>query len=164
MGSSTGSNSAATLFTLAEKAGRLFRNSNETALACGRVLLEAREIADHGGWIPFLGDAGIPARTAQDYMQVARYAGDCPVKYAAAAYLGIRHTLEFLRARDRAIAAWKAACAAEPDNHELIQAPPECVLSGLVWCDDPADRAVMAEVAAHTYGIEVSERVMADFG
>ena len=155
------SNSAVALFELAEQAGQLFRRSTGDALACGRVLLQAREIAGHGSWLPFLHDAGIPTRTAQDYMQAARYAGDCTTKCATVAYLGIRRTLEFLRARDRAIATWLAACKAEPDNHEVIQRPPESVLSGLAWCDDPADRAIVAEVAAHTFGLDVAELLAA---
>ena len=161
MESSTGSNAAAILFELAEQAGQLFRKSNDDALACGRVLLEAREIADHGGWLPFLHDAGIHPRTAQQYMQAARYAGDCPAKCELVSHLGVRRTLDFLRARDRAMAAWRAACQAEPDNHELIQGPPGCPLAGMAWCDDPADRAIMAEVAARSYGIEVSELLSA---
>ena len=151
------SNADAVLFAMAEQAGRLFRKSNADALSCGRLLLQAREIAEHGAWLAFLRDVGMTARTAQKYMQVARYVGDCSAKCALGAYLGINRTLEFLRASDRAIAAWRAARDAEPDNHELIQSPPQCALSGLVWCTHPEDRAVLAEVAARVYEIDIAE-------
>ena len=156
MEGSTGSNATAILFELAERAGRLFRRSTSDALGCGRVLLEAREVADHGRWLVFLTDAGIHARTAQRLMRIADYVGKCPVKCDTVSHLGIRRTLEFLRARDRAMAAWQAACDAEPDNHELIQSPPGCPLSGLKWCDDPKDRVILGEVAARLYDIDFS--------
>ena len=156
MEGSTGSNSDATLFKLAEQAGRLFRRSTSDALGCGRLVTEAREIADHGQWLPFLRDAGIHPRTAQQYMQAARFAGDCPVKCELVSHLGIRRMLEFLRASDRAMAAWQAAREAEPDDHELIQSPPGCPLSGLKWCDNPKDRVILGEVAAHLYDIDFS--------
>ena len=151
------SNSDAILFELAEQARRLFRRSTSDALGCGRLLIEAREVADHGRWLVFLTDAGIHARTAQRLMRIADYVGKCPVKYDTVSHLGVRRTLDFLRARDRAMATWRAACQAEPDNHELSQGPPGCPLTGMAWCDDPADRAVMAEVAAHVLDIGVEE-------
>ena len=61
------------------------------------------------------------------------------------------------------MAAWWAACSAEPDDHELLQTSPDCPLSGLVWCDDPTDRAVLLEVAAHVYDVpEADLLVMAE--
>ena len=154
---SAGSNATAILFELAERAGRLFRRSTSDALACGRVLLEAREVANHGEWGRFLADAGIPARTAQRLMRVAEYVGDDQDRDDILSHLGVTRTLEFLRARARATATWLAACKADPDNHEVIQRPPESALSGIAWCDDPADRAIVAEVAAHAFGIDVDE-------
>ena len=151
------SNSAAILFELAEQIETLFRRSTDEGVACGRLLLKAREIANHGGWLPFPANAGMPARTAQRLMRVADYVGDCEVKCDTLSHLGISRTLDFLRARDRAMAAWRAACQAEPDNHDLIQNPPGCPLSGLMWCDDPNDRAVLAEVAARLYEIDLMQ-------
>ena len=72
MESSTGSNSDAILAELAERTAKLFRRSTADALACGYLLLQAREIADHGAWLPFLRDAGIPPRTARRMIAFAR--------------------------------------------------------------------------------------------
>ena len=161
MESGTGSNSGHILAELAERTAKLFRRSTADALACGYLLLQAREIADHGAWLPFLRDAGIPARSAQRLMRVAEYVGDDQDRDDILSHLGVTRTLEFLRARDRATATWLAACKAEPDNREVTQRPPESVLSGLAWCDDPADRAIVAEVAAHTFGLDVAELLAA---
>ena len=43
---------------------RCIAESIESYIECGRVLLEAREVADHGQWGEFLHQAGIPERTA----------------------------------------------------------------------------------------------------
>ena len=159
--SSGTSNSAAVLFELSARAGKLFRRSTADALACGRLLLQARQIADHGAWLPFLRDAEIPARSSQRLMRVAEYVGDDQDRGDILSHLGVTRTLEFLRARDRATATWLAACKADQDNREVIQRPPESALSGIAWCDDPADREIVAEVAAHAFGIDVAELLAA---
>ncbi len=158
---STGSNAAAILFELAERASKLFRKSNDDALACGRVLLEARAIAKHGSWSAFLTDAGMSARTAQKYMQVSRFVGNSPTKCALGSHLGIAGTLDFMRASERSMAAWRAACAADPGNGRLITSPPENAFFGLFWCADPEDRAVLAEVAARDFEIDVADVLQA---
>ena len=155
--SSGTSNSAVSLLELAERAAKLFRRSTADALACGRLLLQARQIADHGAWLPFLRNAEIPARSAQRLMRVAEYVGDDQDRDDILSHLGVTRTLEFLRARARATATWLAACKADPDDHEVIQRPPESALSGIAWCDDPADREIVAEVAAHVLDIGVEE-------
>ena len=152
MNTTVRSNVAATLFAIAERAGLLFRRSTDASLSCGRELLQAREIADHGDWLPFLHQAGIPPRTAQRLMRVAEYAGDDEVKCATVAHLGIRRADHFLRAHGRAMGAWRTACEASP---ELVQDPPESPLSALAWCADPDDRAILVEVLANVFDTTV---------
>ena len=41
-----------------------------SAMALGRNLLRARQLANHGAWLPFLAAAGVSARTAQRLMRV----------------------------------------------------------------------------------------------
>ena len=66
------------LADLAERASEAFRRGNvrsvEAAasyLDCGNILVEAKQDAGHGLWLPFLERAGIPARTAQRMMRLA---------------------------------------------------------------------------------------------
>src|SRR5262249_5817256 len=42
----------------------------------GRLLLEAREVVPHGGWLPWVRALGMTVRTAQRYMQLARLPAD----------------------------------------------------------------------------------------
>ncbi|MCB1343137.1 MAG: hypothetical protein KDK24_19120 [Pseudooceanicola sp.] len=65
----------------------------EKAIAAGKLLSEAKSLAGHGGWLPFLADAGIPARTAQRYMRL----GASPLNASAVSHLGgITQALAFL--------------------------------------------------------------------
>ena len=66
------SNAAAILTEMAVRAGRHYDNSGRSWLRCAAVLLEARPIVAHGGWEPFLRDAGIPARSASRMLDFAR--------------------------------------------------------------------------------------------
>ena len=43
----------------------------ERALEAGRALIEAKSLVQHGEWLSFLKDAGIPERTAQRYLALA---------------------------------------------------------------------------------------------
>ena len=65
------SNSAPALAALAERAGNLYRRSLTDWMRCAAVLLEARTVAQHGEWLPFLKAAGIPPRTAQRMIRIA---------------------------------------------------------------------------------------------
>ena len=150
-------NSSAVLFELSERAGTLFRKSNADALACGRVLLEARGIAKHGSWSAFLTDAGIHPRTANRLMRVAEFVGDSVAKSDFLSDLGLTRTVAFIRASERSMAAWSAARAADPANIRLILNPPECAFFGLFWCGEPEDRAILAEVAARDFEIETAD-------
>ena len=155
----TRSNSDSTLFTLCERAGKLYRKSTLDALACGKLLLQARAVAEHGKWLTSLAEAGISPRSAQDLMRVAEYAGDDEAKCAAVAHLGIRQTLEFLRAVERARAAWWAAAKADPDNHSLVQLAPDGPFAALAWCTTPRDIEAIVHYAA--YHFELSYEDMA---
>ena len=150
-------NSDAILFELASRAGTLFRKSNTDALACGRVLLEARAIAGHGQWLSFLRDAGVTARTAQRLIKVAEFVGDSDAKNDFLSHFGVTRTLAFMRASERSMAAWRAARAADPANIRLILNPPECAFFGLFWCGVPEDRAILAEVAARDFEIDIAD-------
>ena len=44
----------------------------ECAQEAGEALLEAKKLTGHGGWLPYLKECGIPARTASDYMRIAK--------------------------------------------------------------------------------------------
>ena len=93
LGERRGDNSAVILDELAERASRLYAQSVDDWLECGRVLLEAREIADHGKWLKLLEHADIPVRVAQKMMRLAR-AG---IKCELATHLGgVDATLEAL--------------------------------------------------------------------
>ena len=66
------SNAGPILAELAERAGQHHSDSAASWLKCAGVLAEARKIAQHGTWRPFLRDAGIPARTASRMLDFAR--------------------------------------------------------------------------------------------
>jgi len=42
----------------------------EYARDAGEMLAEAKKLAGHGGWLPYLKECGIPERTASDYMRI----------------------------------------------------------------------------------------------
>ncbi|MGR3804813.1 DUF3102 domain-containing protein [Marinibacterium profundimaris] len=65
----------------------------EKAIAAGRLLTEAKALAGHGTWLPFLAEAGIPDRTAQNYMRLWRSGLNAPL---VADLGGIRAALSFL--------------------------------------------------------------------
>ena len=104
------SNTQVVLTELAERAARHYCRSTESWLACATVLLEARKIANHGEWLPFLRHAGIPERTARDMLTIVRSGA----KSATVADLGIRRTLELIRESRRYTAVAVAYAKADP--------------------------------------------------
>jgi hypothetical protein len=47
------------------------------AIACGRLLMEAKTLVPHGHWLPWLREhCGIPERSVQRYMELGAYAAD----------------------------------------------------------------------------------------
>ena len=67
-----GHNRSPVLDELASRAAKFYAQSVGAWMACAEVLLEARNLAAHGEWLPFLEAAGIPERTAQRMIAVAR--------------------------------------------------------------------------------------------
>ena len=55
-----------------ERFRRAEAESIDAYLACGRALIEAKDSAAHGEWLPWLEGAGIPERTARNMMAIAR--------------------------------------------------------------------------------------------
>jgi hypothetical protein len=60
------------------------------AIEAGRLLIEARATIPHGGWLAWIRDLGMTARTVQRYMQLARLPAD---KSDTVAHLGIKAAL-----------------------------------------------------------------------
>ena len=103
------SNSETILGELAERAGRLHGQSVVAWIDAANLLLEARKVAEHGEWLPFLEHAGIPRRTAQRMLRIA----EAGLKSDTVSRLGgIRATLQYLAAGDKACELWRAALAA----------------------------------------------------
>ena len=87
------SNSAPLLADLSRQAKRLHGQSIKAWVECAGVLLEARTVARHGEWLPFLKAAGINRWTAQRMLQIAQ-AG---LKWCTVHHLGgIRATLDHM--------------------------------------------------------------------
>ena len=55
-----------------ERFKRAEAESIDAYLACGHALIEAKDAAAHGEWLPWLKGAGIPERTAQRMMKLAK--------------------------------------------------------------------------------------------
>ena len=66
------SNAGPILAELAARAARHYSRSTAAWLEAAAVILEARKIAGHGTWLPFLYEAGIPERTARRMLDFAR--------------------------------------------------------------------------------------------
>jgi hypothetical protein len=79
-----------------EAAERAWRSAVQHAHRAGQRLLDAKALVRHGEWLPWLREIGIPERTAQQYMRLAR-------KYADHADLPatIAEALESLGDRER---------------------------------------------------------------
>ena len=143
-GSATSSNTQPILSELAERAAKSYGQSTAAWLRCARVMLQAREIAEHGEWGRFLVHAGVPPRTARNMLRIADYAGGCPVKTETVSVLGVRGTLDFLTAVDHAMVNWRAARnAVKPGSElhrELIQSLPDSLYAVFAWVDSDRDR------------------------
>ena len=88
-----GDNVRAQLEALAERAGRSYGAALESWIETAYTLHEARAIAGRGEWGPFLEHAGIPERTAQNMIRLAK-AGLKPETISGLG--GIRETLDVL--------------------------------------------------------------------
>ena len=134
------SNSGATLAELAKQARGFHVTTIENYLALGFVLTEARAIAPHGDWLPFLKDAGISPDTAQRAMRLARAGVKCrTVRYLG----GIRATLQALTNLDAAIehslAYWREWMRVVPEDSPhrpgLVQSRPDGPIGTRSWLE-----------------------------
>ena len=95
-----GSNVQAQLRALAERAIRSYGAAIENWCETAFTLKEARNIAAHGDWGPFLDHAGIPMRTAQNMLKIA----NAGLKSEIVSHLGgIRETLDALAASPKKV-------------------------------------------------------------
>jgi hypothetical protein len=76
------------------------KTAAERAIAAGHGLIEAKGLVQHGEWLPFLAEAGIPRRTARRYMAIA--ASD--LELATVANLGLAGAEHFLSLRKQMMA------------------------------------------------------------
>ena len=66
------------------------------ALKAGALLLEAKTLIPHGGWLPFVEKCGLTPRTAQGYMRVARRWSEIESKYETVSHLSFHKALALL--------------------------------------------------------------------
>jgi hypothetical protein len=104
-----------------EASGRAIKQGLDHAIACGRLLIEAKaQLNKHGQWLPWLREhcGRMPERTAQHYMRLARHADE------------IRNVAD-LSAREA------AALIAKPpaDEYDAILAEGEAILNRIREAD-----------------------------
>ena len=86
------SNRTAILDELAAATARDYRQSEESYMDAAAKLVKARDLCEHGEWLPWLEKAGIPKRTSQRMMRLARSG----VKSAIVAHFGVAHIDEII--------------------------------------------------------------------
>ncbi|MCY4500144.1 MAG: hypothetical protein OXE57_01080 [Alphaproteobacteria bacterium] len=120
------------LATLADQAGASWRQSTEHWLTAAYTLKEARVLAAHGEWLPFLERAGIPRSTAARMVRLAGAGFKC----AGAAHLGIQGADEWL-ARMKALKARLRLALAVEDLERLADAAStrEQIEAALLECE-----------------------------
>lgn len=98
------------------------QTSAQRAIDAGRALIEAKELCGHGGWLPWLAEAGVRERTAQRLMKLAA----SNLESDTVSLLGgVSRALKFIRLREEATRhlrnAYRAAIAidAGEDADEL---------------------------------------------
>jgi hypothetical protein len=79
------------------------RRSLEDAMKAGALLIEAKALVGHGGWLPWLKTTGVPERMAQRYMRLAR--NKDAFKSDTVSDLGIAAALDTLAAVSQVAAA-----------------------------------------------------------
>ena len=73
------------------------RKSMEYAAECGRLLIEAKELVEHGEWLPWLeAHTEVSPRQSQRYMRLAENWAEIEPKATAESYLGIDGALRLL--------------------------------------------------------------------
>lgn len=100
----------------------------ESALDAGLGLLELKESGGHGEFLPLLERLNLPARTAQDWMQLAAAGVNCAT---VAHFGGIRKTLERIRQVKRDLRPRLPDSAyTDPDSEFYC---PTCVPGATAW-------------------------------
>ena len=133
------SNTGAILADLAERASTKYALSSGAWLECAHMMLEARAIAKHGQWQDFLSKAGIPERTAQRMLKVAR-SGLKPDILSVLG--GPTPTIAFLNAMQQSMEDWRdmEETIRDFDNPDLlsdwIQNMPDGPNSAILWLRD----------------------------
>ena len=127
-------NTAATLSALADKARRAYGRNLEAWIECAAYLQEARAVANHGDWLPFLQRAGIPERTGQRMLLVAERG----LKSDMVSDLGgIGAALDFVRITDAAWANLRRALEdCEPgseEHYDTLSRAPDGPVAAVEW-------------------------------
>jgi len=96
------------------------------AVRCGELLIAAKKIAGHGGWLPwFRANQWISARTASDYMRIAAHRATIDAKSADSADLTIQSALKLLsppKSQSRPTAATSTATPPSSPSEKRIAA------------------------------------------
>ena len=66
-------------------------------LEAGKLLLQAKDDCDHGGWLPFLKSLNLNSRTAQRYMRLAK--NEDALKSDSVSHLNMTQSLELLSSK-----------------------------------------------------------------
>jgi hypothetical protein len=72
----------------------------EYAQQAGELLIAAKKLTGHGGWLAYVKKCGIPARTASDYMRIAK--NWTKAKSATLPDLSYRGAIAYLRSKEKA--------------------------------------------------------------
>jgi hypothetical protein len=72
------------------------KGSLARAMAAGDLLIEAKAIVDHGQWLPWLEQIGLPRRTASHYMRLSRHRDTVESEMGNVAHLSVRAAVEAL--------------------------------------------------------------------
>jgi hypothetical protein len=108
------------------------------------LLLEAKQKVPHGQWLPWLESAGIPERTAQRYLRIARNRATLEAKSDIVSDLGVTGALSLLSIRRDCPKDTTATLTAN-----LIDLAAEAATTWLPSFEDPSEgrqrRALMEE-------------------
>lgn len=125
------------------------------ALAAGDMLIEAKGLVAHGEWLPWLADnCGIPKRTAQLYMRLAKHREVIEAKSADVALLTIQAAVELI---DR-----KPTLAERLDDIEAAVVTLEAELADCADCRKQLDPVTAATLIYEHSGIFAATQKMAD--
>jgi hypothetical protein len=73
------------------------KKAMEYAAECGRLLLEAKGLVEHGEWLPWLdAHTEVSERQSQRYMRLANHWAEIEAKNDGASYLGIDEALKLV--------------------------------------------------------------------